>query len=94
MLQTSNTRSYTLSPSSNTRSYIILRASNTQSYITLRASNTQGYIILRISNTRSYTCHGRVTYEVTDELPTITRELPNKYTGIIISIHRLGKLYT
>jgi hypothetical protein len=30
----------------------------------------------------------------TDELPTITRELPNKYTGIIISIHRLGKLYT
>jgi hypothetical protein len=59
MLQTSNTRSYTLSRSSNTRSYIILRASNTQSYITLRASNTQGYIILRISNTRSYTCHGR-----------------------------------
>jgi hypothetical protein len=83
MLQTSNTRCYTLSRSSNTRSYIILRASNTQSYI-----------ILRISNTRSYTCHGRVTYEVTDELPTITRELPNKYTGIIISIHRLGKLYT
>jgi hypothetical protein len=37
MLQTSNTRSYTLSRSSNTRSYIILRASNTQSYITLRA---------------------------------------------------------
>jgi hypothetical protein len=22
------------------------------------------------------------------------RELPNKYTGIVISIHRLGKLYT
>jgi hypothetical protein len=30
----------------------------------------------------------------TDELLMITHELPNKYTGIIISIHRLGKLYT
>jgi hypothetical protein len=28
----------------------------------------------------------------TPELPTITREFPNKYTGII-SIHRLGNLY-
>jgi hypothetical protein len=66
MLQTSNTRRYTLSRFSNTRSYIVLRASNTQSYITLRASNIQGYIILRTSNTRSYICHGRVTYEVTN----------------------------
>jgi hypothetical protein len=30
----------------------------------------------------------------TNKLPMITGELPNKYTGIIISIHRLGKLYT
>jgi hypothetical protein len=30
----------------------------------------------------------------TDELHTITRDLPNKSTGIMISIHRLGKLYT
>jgi hypothetical protein len=84
MLQTSNTRSYTLSRSSNTRSYIILRASNTQSYITLRASNTQGYIILRISNTRSYTCHGRVTYEVTN----FHRRITHDHTRVTQQVHR------
>jgi hypothetical protein len=30
----------------------------------------------------------------TDKLPIITQELPKNNTGIIISIHRLGKLYT
>jgi hypothetical protein len=30
----------------------------------------------------------------THELRAIRRELPNKYTGSIISIHRLGKLHT
>jgi hypothetical protein len=84
MLQTSNTRSYTLSRSSNTRSYIILRASNTQSYITLRASNTQGYIILRSSNTRSYTCHGRVTYEVTN----FHRRITHDHTRVTQQVHR------
>jgi hypothetical protein len=84
MLQTSNTRSYTLSRSSNTRSYIILRASNTQSYITLRASNTQGYIILRISNTRIYTCHGRVTYEVTN----CHRRITHDHTRVTHQVHR------
>jgi hypothetical protein len=72
MLQTSNTRSYTLSRSSKTRSYIILGASNTQSYITLRASNTQGYIILR------QVIHEitPVTDELHTKLPTFTHELP------------------
>jgi hypothetical protein len=84
MIQTCNTRSYTLSRSSNTRSYIILRASNTQSYITLRASNTQGYIILRTSNTRSYTCHGRVTYEVTN----FHRRITHDHTRVTQQVHR------
>jgi hypothetical protein len=84
MLQTSNTRSYTLSRSSNTRSYIILRASNTQSYITLRASNTQGYMILRTSNTRTYTCHGRVTYEITN----FHRRITHDHTRVTQQVHR------
>jgi hypothetical protein len=84
MLQTSNTRGYTLSRSSNTRSYKILRASNTQSYITLRASNTQGYIILRTSNTRSYTGHGRVKYEVTN----FHRRITHDHTRVTQQVHR------